>query len=300
MLEFEKNPSQPFAATTGELARHGNGSLMRLCPAPLSAAQAPLEAVQRAVDSSRTTHGSHLAIDCCRYFTSLLVGCLAGASKAELLSPNYTARTHLLLPLRPIHHARARIIAGLPADYWAANPLAPEVDALAKGAYKSKSPPEIRGTGHVVNTLEAVLWAFHSSEDFATGALRVVNLGEDADTTGAVYGQLAGCFYGEEAIPAAWRSQSALSRFISLMGDEIYRLSQLKVPHFFQQTQIAERNTERRDLLAIGCLYSSALDFPCGTDRVRAAPPSPRARPSDVPFRGGVQHRRAGLLEGAE
>lgn len=98
--------------------------------------------------------------------------------------------------------------------------------ALALGEYKTKSPPEICGAGHVVRTLEAVLWAFHSTQDFASGALKVVNLGEDADTTGAVYGQLAGCYYGEQGIPEAWRKALAMGRFISLMGDEIYALSQ--------------------------------------------------------------------------
>ncbi|MEZ2229496.1 ADP-ribosylglycohydrolase family protein [Microcoleus sp.] len=34
-----------------------------------------------------------------------------------------------------------------------------------------------------------------------------VNLGDDADTTGAVYGQLAGAFYGEGGLPEKWRSQ---------------------------------------------------------------------------------------------
>lgn len=101
--------------------------------------------------------------------------------------------------------------------------------ALARGEYKAKSPPEVNGAGHVVNTFEAVLWAFHTTQDFASGALRVVNLGMDADTTGAVYGQLAGCFYGEQGIPEAWCTLTAFGRFIALMGDEIYRLSQTKV-----------------------------------------------------------------------
>ena len=45
-----------------------------------------------------------------------------------------------------------------------------------------------------MDTLEAALWAFHGSENFRDGALRVVNLGDDADTTGAVYGQIAGAY----------------------------------------------------------------------------------------------------------
>jgi ADP-ribosyl-[dinitrogen reductase] hydrolase len=48
-----------------------------------------------------------------------------------------------------------------------------------------------------VDALEAALWAFASASDFRLGALLAVNLGDDADTTGAIYGQLAGAFYGE-------------------------------------------------------------------------------------------------------
>ena len=60
------------------------------------------------------------------------------------------------------------------------------------GSFAPKSRRPIRGTGYVIDTLEAALWAFHGTETFRAGALRVVNLGEDADTTGAVYGQIAG------------------------------------------------------------------------------------------------------------
>ncbi len=64
----------------------------------------------------------------------------------------------------------------------------------------------MRGTGFVVQSLEAALWAFATTDDFETGALAAVNLGDDADTTGAIYGQLAGAFYGAGAIPARWRA----------------------------------------------------------------------------------------------
>jgi ADP-ribosyl-[dinitrogen reductase] hydrolase len=68
-----------------------------------------------------------------------------------------------------------------------------------------KEPPNIQGTGYVVRSLEAALWAFHHADDFRRAALRAVNLGHDADTTGAVCGQLAGACWGESGIPEAWR-----------------------------------------------------------------------------------------------
>src|SRR5262249_29265748 len=158
---------------------------MRLAPAPLAFADNPEQAVFFAERSSQTTHGAHECLDACRYFGGLLVGAIQGLPKAELLSPLFT----------PV------------PGQWDALPLTEKVEAIARGSFKKKSPPEIRGSGYVIHTLEAALWAFHTTDDFRTGALKVVNLGEDADTTGAVYGQIAGAYYGEAGIPAEWRGE---------------------------------------------------------------------------------------------
>jgi ADP-ribosylglycohydrolase len=77
--------------------------------------------------------------------------------------------------------------------YWKRHALTPEIVEIANG-FKHKEPPEIIGTGFVVRSLEAALWAFHRSDSFREGALRAVNLGDDADTTAAIYGQLAGAY----------------------------------------------------------------------------------------------------------
>lgn len=74
-----------------------------------------------------------------------------------------------------------------------------------------KSPPQIKGGGYVVDSLEAALWAFHDASDFREAVLKAVNLGDDADTTGAVCGQLAGAYWGEEGTPEEWRQ--GLARF---------------------------------------------------------------------------------------
>ena len=58
----------------------------------------------------------------------------------------------------------------------------------------------------MVACLEAALWAFYHGNSFFEGVLLAVNLGEDADTTGAVYGQIAGAYYGDQGIPAEWKS----------------------------------------------------------------------------------------------
>lgn len=93
------------------------------------------------------------------------------------------------------------------SGYWDAHELAPEIDEIACGSFKHKNPPEIEGSGYVVKSLEAALYAFYNSDNFKGGALLAVNLGGDADTTGVVYGQIAGAYYGEKEIPVYWRNK---------------------------------------------------------------------------------------------
>ena len=77
----------------------------------------------------------------------------------------------------------------------------------------------------MVRSIEAVLWAFYRSESFREGALRAVNLGNDADTTGAIYGQLAGAFYGVNAIPENWIERLAMREFITEKAEALFDLS---------------------------------------------------------------------------
>jgi ADP-ribosylglycohydrolase len=181
----------------------GNGSLMRLAPVPMYFAADAAEAIARAADSSRTTHAAHEAVDACRYYAGLLVGALSGVDKEALLSPRYC----------PIE------------GFWGRDPLVHEIERVAAGSFRFLDPPDIKGTGYVVDALEAALWAFHRSRDFRQGALLAVNLGDDADTTGAIYGQIAGAHYGAEAIPAAWRNKLTMLTEITTLADQLHTRS---------------------------------------------------------------------------
>ena len=150
---------------------------------------------------SQTTHGAAEAVDACRYFAGLLIGALQGRGKDDLLSP-------LFAPI---------------ANLWADQPLSPAIDAIARGSYSTKDSPDIRASGYVVHTLEAALWAFARSNSFEEGALLAVNLGEDADTTGAVYGQVAGAFYGAAGIPDHWRRRIAHADLIAELARRLAR-----------------------------------------------------------------------------
>jgi len=201
LLRFEKT-REPYCGSTDSYSA-GNGSIMRLAPVPMFYAKKPLEAIERAGESSRTTHGTAVAIDACRYLGALIVGALNGVKKGELLSDHYS----------PI------------LDYWKERPLAKEIEEIASGSFKLKNPPEIKGTGYVVKSLEAALWAFYQNDSFMEGCLLAVNLGDDADTTGAVYGQLAGAYYGEEGIPESWRLKLAHRNLIESFADRLFDLS---------------------------------------------------------------------------
>ena len=187
----------PYAGSTDPNTA-GNGSLMRLAPMALFYGRNPQMAITRAADSSRTTHGAQSAMDACRYFAGLLVGALHGDTKDALLSSRYR-----------------------PNFTWAENELHDAIERIAAGTFKKKQPPEIRGTGYVVDALEAALWAFHTTDSFRDGCLKAANLGGDADTTAAIYGQIAGAYYGADMIPAEWRERVAMRETIIDLADRL-------------------------------------------------------------------------------
>ncbi len=191
-------PSDPYSA--------GNGSIMRLAPVPMFYAHDPVRAIEASGLSSRTTHGAAACIDACRTFGGLIAGALSGAEKADLLSPFYT-----------------------PAPtYWQTHPLeTAEIKEVAGGSFKERQPPHIQGSGYVVRSLEAALWAFYHSDSFRDGCLLAANLGDDADTTAAVYGQLAGAHYGAAAIPSGWLDKLALRDTIEALARQLFSGSEV-------------------------------------------------------------------------
>jgi ADP-ribosylglycohydrolase len=199
---FERT-HEPFPGPTAPHTA-GSGSLMRLAPVPMFYAQYPQQAIERCADSSRTTHANIKAVDACRYFGALLVGALNSCPREALLRPISTwqfldSKTKALL-----------------------SSLSPEIAEIANGSFMHKQPPGIQGSGYVVRGLEAVLWAFYNSSSFREGVLMAANLGDDADTTAAIYGQLAGAYYGEENIPSEWRSRLAQGDMIINFADKLW------------------------------------------------------------------------------
>lgn len=69
------------------------------------------------------------------------------------------------------------------------------------------------------------MWAFDRTDTFREGCLAAVNFGDDADTTGAVYGQLAGAYYGARAIPQEWKETLVKRDLIEQFSRELYELA---------------------------------------------------------------------------
>jgi ADP-ribosylglycohydrolase len=192
----------PYSGPT-DPSTAGNGSIMRLVSVPLAYAKDFATAVERSGESSKTTHGALEAVDSCRYLGGLIAASVTGVEKTEFLSNRYSQQP----------------------GYWTENPLCEKVDAIADGSFKEKSPPEIKGSGYVIDCLEAALWAFYKTDSFREGCLLAVNLGDDADTTGAVYGQLAGAYYGASGIPKDWLQDLTLGSLVQSFADRLYEMA---------------------------------------------------------------------------
>lgn len=175
----------------------GNGSLMRLAPVALFYYPDMEAAIFYAGESSRTTHGAAEAVASCRLFAGMLCRALMGAPRRDILLDHPDAVRH-----NP--------------------PLSPRLQSIAAGDYQAKDEDEISGSGYVVDCLEAALWSFATTDSFADAILRAANLGDDADTTAAVCGQIAGTYYGVDAIPTPWLEKLAMRAEIEHLADVLH------------------------------------------------------------------------------
>lgn len=196
-----------FAATGNPIAgstdpqKAGNGSLMRLVPAVLYAYPNIGKVLQFAEWSSKTTHGAEQVLESCKLFAAQIAHILGGGSKQDLWK-----QTHY-------------------------RPSLPHVLAIATGDGCRKSIDAIKGTGYSVESLDAALWCFTHTDTFEAAILTAANLGDDADTTAAITGQIAGAYYGNEGIPAKWLERLCMRTEIDAMAKKLFELSQAKNRH---------------------------------------------------------------------
>ena len=192
-----KRTRDPFSGSADPRSA-GNGSIMRLAPVPMFFAADMAKAVHYSAESSRTTHAAAECLDACRLFGAMLVRALNGFAREEVLLGD------------------ARTFSGSPA-----------VEAIARGDYRAKGETAISGSGYVVKSLEAALWCFDQTESYEQAVLRAANLGDDADTTAAVCGQIAGAFYGVTGIPQRWLGTLAMRGEIDALASKLFAHSGL-------------------------------------------------------------------------
>jgi len=169
----------------------GNGSLMRLAPVPIFYFPDHEKIIHFAVESSRTTHGALECLEACQLFAEMIYLALSGQSKDQILFGTSVKIS------------------------------SPKISDIAEGNYSQKSIAQIHGTGYVVESLEAALWCFYRTNSFESAILQAANLGDDADTTAAICGQIAGAFYGESGIPEKWLDKLYMRREITDLADQL-------------------------------------------------------------------------------
>ena len=138
------------------------------------------------------------------FYGALIVAALRGETKDDLLDEHFYQKHKTWFGGKPLHQ---------------------DIQKIVEGSYKTKKngyEDGIRGKGFVVDSLEAALWAFCFDDDsFKKGALAAVNLGDDTDTTAAIYGQLAGTYYGYKSLPQKWVNHVYARDFIMCLSEWI-------------------------------------------------------------------------------
>jgi ADP-ribosyl-[dinitrogen reductase] hydrolase len=170
----------------------GNGSIMRLAPVVMFFYPDREQILHYTAESSRTTHAAKECLDACRLLADILFRALSGKEKEEVL-------------------------LGTSAE----NVNSPAIRRIAQGEYRVKTEERIRGTGYVVESLQAALWSFWKTDTYREAILTAANLGDDADTTAAVCGQVAGAYYGEGGIPATWLTRLVKEQEIRKLADDL-------------------------------------------------------------------------------
>jgi ADP-ribosyl-[dinitrogen reductase] hydrolase len=193
-LRRYRETDDPFSGSTDPRSA-GNGSIMRLAPVPMFYFPDHELVLQYSVESSRTTHGAPECLEACRLLGDILFRALSGQDKSEVL------------------------FSTEPGSVTSA-----ALKNIARGDYRTRAESSIRGTGYVVDSLEAALWCFWTTETFQDAILKAANLGDDADTTAAVCGQIAGACYGASAISPRWLEKLVMREEIERMAEQLYRV----------------------------------------------------------------------------
>jgi ADP-ribosyl-[dinitrogen reductase] hydrolase len=200
-----RNGVDPVEAGGTDEYSNGNGSLMRILPVALYFADSGIgELLDATHKVSCLTHAHPRSQMACGVYNLMVVELLKGTPPIE----SY---------LRAID---------LATGAYSVSPFSEELSHFSRifsRQIHEAAEDDIQSSGYVIRTLEASLWAFLRSNNFAEAVLTAINLGGDTDTTGAVTGGLAGVHYGLEAISEEWMNALAKHSEILELGKKFCR-----------------------------------------------------------------------------
>ena len=206
-----------YNMTEGEFVKDpqaaGNGVLMRLAPVPMYCynTKDSISALSLCAFQSSMTHPSSQSIECSMLMGAIINKILSGEQdKVKILNFNTL-----------LDENSKQMYKELFEEYKCVSNT--RIEQIKEVLYKDSPSELISGDGYCVYTLEAALWAFLSTDSFKDGLKRVVSLGDDTDTTGAVYGQIAGAYYGIDNI--TWVEKVAWIDKIKKLADDLYELN---------------------------------------------------------------------------
>ncbi len=173
---------------------NGNGSLMRILPVALAFGDDP-NLIEKSWEISALTHAHERSRMCCAFYCLVVSELLHDSPVSEAIKFAWE-----VMNARWSFSPDERVFF----DQW-------HPDLLEN--------LEVHGSGHVIDTLGASLWANASQGSYRETVLYAVNLGDDTDTTGCVAGGLAGLLYGVAGIPDEWLNVLAKKKDIIDLAD---------------------------------------------------------------------------------
>ncbi|KZC01274.1 ADP-ribosylglycohydrolase family protein [Methylobacterium radiotolerans] len=192
-LEAYRRTDNPVAGPVDPRTA-GNGSIMRLAPLVLRYWNDNDRLKDAARRQSYVTHGAEEAVDASEALATVLVLLIGGKPLSDVLSESY-------------------------------GPFCPRVQAITDGSWRGKARGDIRSSGYVVDSLESAFWCLSETTTFRDAVLLAVNLGDDADTVGAITGQLAGATYGVSSVPEEWFAQLAWNARLATTAERLFEAS---------------------------------------------------------------------------
>lgn len=189
-LEAYRRTDNPIAGLVDPRTA-GNGSVMRLAPLVLRFWNNNERLKDAARRQSYTTHGAEESVDGCDALAVVLASLIGGKPLSDVLSASY-------------------------------GPFCPRVQAIMDGSWREKARSDIRSSGYVIDSLESAFWCLSETTTFRDAVLLAVNLGDDADTVGAITGQLAGATYGVSSIPKEWFAQLAWNARLATTAEQLF------------------------------------------------------------------------------